>query len=97
MLSSPGWHWEEALIAPIVRSAFLIIVSYKEVPAPERAGVLDAGLWEPSGKERQGKARLRRWVAAASRAWDDLSVAQAGDRCWAESFCPIMEFTVFLT
>lgn len=55
LLSSPGWHWEEALIAPIVRSAFLIIVPYKEVPAPERAGVLDAGLWEPRGKKRQGK------------------------------------------
>jgi len=75
----------------------------------ERAGVLDAGLWKTGcstveaqysrGPGRQGleEGCGGWWVAAASRVWGDLAVAWEGDWGGVESFCPIMEFTVFLT
>lgn len=108
MLSLPGWHREGALAALTVGSPFLVVVPRREITAPESAGVLNAGPWKPGcsmveaqcshgaskqGLEEGGGGR----VAAASCAWGDLSVAQEGDCCGVESFCPIMEFTVFLT
>lgn len=72
------------------------------------ASVLDAGWWKPwrsteeaershgASRQKLGEGCGNGWLLHL--VWGDLSVAWEGDPgVGAESFCPLMEVTVFLT